>query len=76
MYTSITHIQIRNQHFRQLIIKFSVVWLYSINTPRPNAYTYFPFECPGAHIRDAGSASVARGPVGLVHRSNLDSPLY
>ena len=41
-----------------------------------NAYTYFPFECPGAHIRDAGAASVARGPVGLVHRSNLDSPLY
>ena len=38
MYTSITHIQIRNQHFRQLIIKFAVVWLYSTNTPRPNAY--------------------------------------
>ncbi len=38
--------------------------------------TYFPFECPGAHIRDAGAASVARGPVGLVHRINFDSPLF
>ena len=41
MRTSIAHIPGRNQHFRQLIIKFAVVWLYSTNTPRPNAYDIF-----------------------------------